>query len=177
MNLSTPIRIGSGNATEFSFAASELDARAGIQRVMSFVGTKVTGPDLLGSIEIALSEAVNNVVEHAYADQQPGKVAVSCVYLADMLYIKLRDSGPAFDPVTCQEDCAPTLDLPRDALPEGGFGWPLIRELTQDVTYHRVGGENHLTLHFSLGGEDFDLGSETVFHGDTKPPQSDHNGA
>jgi serine/threonine-protein kinase RsbW len=45
----------------------------------------------------------------------------------------------------------PNLQLPQgapadlsdlDDLPEGGFGWFLIRAMTSDLVYHRTGGQN-----------------------------------
>jgi serine/threonine-protein kinase RsbW len=34
----------------------------------------------------------------------------------------------------------------RDLLPEGGFGWMLIRNLSDNIRYQRVGETNHLSL-------------------------------
>ena len=42
--------------------------------------------------------------------------------------------------------------LGEQDLPEGGFGWFLIRELTHDLTYRRDGSRNHLSFRMVLGG-------------------------
>lgn len=43
----------------------------------------------------------------------------------------------------------PGLQQPVDLLediPEGGYGWFLIRSLTKDLAYHRINGTNHLSF-------------------------------
>ena len=39
---------------------------------------------------------------------------------------------------------------PAADLPEGGFGWFLIRDLAQDVEYRRAGAQNVLNLRLDL---------------------------
>ena len=51
---------------------------------------------------------------------------------------------------------APLGDNPRDyaradELPEGGFGWFLIRELAHDLVYDRENGENFLIFRMAIG--------------------------
>ena len=41
-------------------------------------------------------------------------------------------------------------DVPMQDMPEGGFGWFLIKDLAKDVTYHRVKAENHLSLRLAV---------------------------
>ncbi len=38
-------------------------------------------------------------------------------------------------------------------LPEGGFGWALIRDLTSDLLHHRVEGMNQLEFQVPLSGD------------------------
>ncbi len=35
-------------------------------------------------------------------------------------------------------------------LPEGGFGWFLIKDLAKDLKYRRIGQENHLHLRIAI---------------------------
>ena len=37
-----------------------------------------------------------------------------------------------------------------DDLPEGGFGWGLIHDLTQGLSYRRVAEENHVRFRIDL---------------------------
>ena len=43
-------------------------------------------------------------------------------------------------------------DCPIEDLPEGGFGWFLIRELTQELCYQRRQDQNVLNFHMALDG-------------------------
>ena len=42
------------------------------------------------------------------------------------------------------------VDVAVDDLPEGGFGWFLIRKLSQDLRYSRDGDTNRLCFSLSL---------------------------
>jgi len=42
---------------------------------------------------------------------------------------------------------------PVNTLPEGGFGWFLIRTLSDRLEYRRVASENHLSIWFSLSSD------------------------
>lgn len=104
-----------------------------------------------GTIELVLAEALNNVVEHAYPEPDAtGKIDVSADMLANGLAFKIEDHGkPMPDghaPLGTQAD----LDVDLLDLPEGGFGWFLIRDLAKDVLYERVDGTNVLTLRLAI---------------------------
>jgi serine/threonine-protein kinase RsbW len=96
--------------------------------------------DSRSTLELVLAEVLNNVVEHAYA-HYPGSIEVMLWPGADGIRGCIVDSGlpmpngqvPAGDPP----------DLVGD-LPEGGFGWYLIRSLTTGLDYRRVANRNHL---------------------------------
>lgn len=40
-----------------------------------------------------------------------------------------------------------------EGLAEGGWGWALIRDLTTDIRYTRVGGRNRLTFRIPLAAQ------------------------
>ncbi|MEL7081583.1 MAG: ATP-binding protein, partial [Pseudomonadota bacterium] len=42
------------------------------------------------------------------------------------------------------------LNVDKMDLPEGGFGWFLIKDLAKDVDYKRVGWENRLSLRLAV---------------------------
>lgn len=94
-----------------------------------------------GTAEIVLAEALNNIVEHAYADCS-GDVCVDVTRCDGDILCQIRDHGRPMPGGT-----PPNGDLlPFDSgdLPEGGFGWFLIRTLARDLSYHRDGAENVL---------------------------------
>ncbi len=102
--------------------------------------------------QIVLAEALNNIVEHAYA-KAPGEIEVTLEISAHGLKCNIVDHGIAMPggelPAGELADPAPVGVAPGvaiDDLPEGGFGWHLIRALSQDLRYRRVGGENLLSF-------------------------------
>lgn len=103
------------------------------------------------TLELVVAEVLNNVVEHAYADQPDGIVTLIARTLSDGVAIQVRDTGRSMPGESLPDGQRPTPPRDADALPEGGFGWFLIRDLTQDVTYRRVGSCNRLTFRLNFG--------------------------
>lgn len=104
-----------------------------------------------GTVELVMAEALNNIVEHAYPEGDPaGPIDISCEERSDGLVIMVKDRGRSMPdgrtPIGAQVD----VNLPMHDMPEGGFGWFLIKDLAKDVTYRRVGDENHLTLRLAV---------------------------
>jgi serine/threonine-protein kinase RsbW len=105
-----------------------------------------------GRIEIVLAEALNNVVEHASLDPKD-EITLDMTLAPDGVGVDLRDPGAPLPGLTPPRGDPPTLADNRDALPEGGFGWFLIRALTSDLHYARTDGENRLSLRFAPENE------------------------
>lgn len=95
-------------------------------------------PDARGSVELVLAEVLNNVVEHAYAGSA-GEIEVTLAAGEEGLCCLVADAG-----LPMPDGMLPAGRLPelQDDLPEGGFGWHLIRSLATDITYRREGGRN-----------------------------------
>ncbi|MBT8153475.1 ATP-binding protein [Epibacterium ulvae] len=133
-----------------SFAATELEARTGINSVVDQLRDRGIPETRIGEVQIALAEAVNNVVEHAYAGNAPGDVNIRCQLEEEKLSILIRDAGAPIPNEQLPAGEAQSLEGPMEDLPEGGFGWFLIRELTSDIQYERSEGENNLQLSFEI---------------------------
>lgn len=103
-----------------------------------------------GTVEIVIAEALNNIVEHAYGGTG-GEIALDMARETGGLCCILRDRGRPLPGLRLPEGTAPPAVTPRESLPEGGFGWFLIRALTDRLDYARADGENRLTLHFGPG--------------------------
>jgi serine/threonine-protein kinase RsbW len=104
--------------------------------------------DERGTAELVLAEALNNIVEHAYA-QGPGDIEVTIRRVQGDLDCRIVDMG-----LPMPDDDPPQGRLAvqdPDDLPEGGFGWFLIRTLSRDLHYARVGGSNELTFRLDAG--------------------------
>ncbi|NBC15151.1 MAG: ATP-binding protein [Gammaproteobacteria bacterium] len=98
-------------------------------------------------LQLALVEAVNNIIEHAYDLQPHQPVAISGECSATELLYQLRDHGrPMPLPLPSGEPAAP------DAA--GGRGWQIIRASFPGVAYARHDGVNLLTLRRPLPAPD-----------------------
>ena len=109
-----------------------------------------TGEEERFSAELVLAEALNNIVEHALSGLQNPAFRLSLMRSQDGVLVEIRDRGrpmPANCPPLGQ---APTLFVDVADLPEGGFGWFLIRELARDLEYERIAGENVLSFRLAI---------------------------
>ena len=100
--------------------------------------------DARDTAQIVLAEALNNIVEHAYA-QSPGEIEVTIEVSSRGLTCHIMDAGLPLPGGALPEGRLPRLNA-GDDLPEGGFGWHLIRSLSEDLNYHREGERNFLTF-------------------------------
>lgn len=135
-----------------SFKATELEARRGIVSVVERLKGMGIPNTRVDEVQIALAEAVNNVVEHAYAETATGDVLIRCNLHPDRLWVEIRDAGAPFPESKLPEGkpAIVTANTPLEDLPEGGFGWFLIRELASDIQYQRNLDNNQLSLCFEI---------------------------
>jgi anti-sigma regulatory factor (Ser/Thr protein kinase) len=100
-------------------------------------------------LELAVEEALVNVFNYAYAGQDHGG-AVTCraVVEADGLMVEIVDDGPPFDPLARPD---PDTALELEQRQPGGLGVFMIRQLTDEVGYHREAGRNVLTIRMRKG--------------------------
>lgn len=99
----------------------------------------------ISTAEIVFAEVLNNIEEHAYAGCTGGIIKILLCRDAELLTCEVSDSGAAMPPGPLPGADPPKLDVARtEDLPEGGFGWVLIREMTTGLNYRRIGQENRL---------------------------------
>ena len=105
-------------------------------------------PDELNMpVNLALEEAVSNVMLYAYPGRNDGKVFVEFVRTrdenGDKLVFTVSDSGIPFDP-TRKPDADIGLSAEERAI--GGLGIHLVRQLMDVIEYERIDDKNILTL-------------------------------
>ncbi len=124
--------------------------RDGLQNLLASDLMAGLTKDSLSTAEVVLAEVLNNIVEHAYANF-PGKIEVSLSRRDNHLQCDISDVGL---PMPGAEPPAGLLKEAWDMadLPEGGFGWFLIRSLTQNLSYRRQNNANLLS--FRLNADD-----------------------
>lgn len=95
------------------------------------------------SMNLALEEAVVNVMNYAYPKDSVGQVQIIAEANDQRLKFTIIDSGSPFDP-TAKEDVDTTLSV--EDRPVGGLGIFLVRQLMDSINYERIDGQNVLTL-------------------------------
>lgn len=109
------------------------------------------------SVELAVVEAVNNSIEHAYSSESGNSVDVSFEYDADCLSIKICDYGAPM-PKSIAGQLSSDIHMPSEAvemddLPVSGWGMQLLKSVCDEVSYHRQHSRNTLSLSFKLAAE------------------------
>ena len=146
-----PATAAGGVLSRSAFRATFDNVRLAIEAAMTTLEPLNLPPEEASSVEIALAEALNNVVEHAYPDDTPGEVKLVLRHGRAGLLVEIRDSGRPMPNGRTPEGTHPTDREPSNNLPEGGFGWFLIRELARDLIYDRENGENFLIFRLAVG--------------------------
>ena len=128
----------------FVLISSQRAVRDALREIFLHPVTSGLPDEARGSAEIVLAEALNNIVEHAYG-QDDGKIELRLQATKGMLRCDVFDCGAPMP------GCELPKGLPQPigdlaTLPEGGFGWFLIRTLTQNLAYRRNGERNHLSF-------------------------------
>ena len=139
----------SASTAVFALTASKDGVRDGLHQLRHFLDASGLSQDACGTAEIVLAEALNNIAEHAYDLSGTGKIVVTLQVEPDGTQIEIVDYGAALPGFTLPDGRLPSLDRSKDALPEGGFGWFLIRSQTDELNYHRRNGCNHLHMHIA----------------------------
>ncbi|MBR3500201.1 MAG: SpoIIE family protein phosphatase, partial [Bacteroidales bacterium] len=100
-------------------------------------------PGTASAINLALEEAVANVIDYAYPEGVKGPVELEFKNTPRRLTFILTDEGKEFDPTA-----APEVDINADVEHRriGGLGIHLVRNIMDSVSYLRKDGKNILTM-------------------------------
>jgi len=95
------------------------------------------------SLNLALEEAVTNVILYAYPEGSDGLVDIEAILSKDKLRFIISDSGMEFDPTAAPEA---DVTLGVEDRPIGGLGIYLVRKIMDTVSYERADGKNILSM-------------------------------
>lgn len=94
--------------------------------------------------QLALVEAVTNIIRHAYHGQPGSEVEITVTLYPQHLSFQVVDTGsplPALNPKALEFDPSD-----RSNLPEGGMGLVIMHQIMDRVEYRRVNQSNILTM-------------------------------
>lgn len=123
--------------------------------------------EVLSRLELALAEVLNNISKHGGNQEAEmiGRPHSPLVHLFVVRHVggiacAVTDDGrplppdcldPRSLPYVSSADDAPVDDQDVMLLPEGGFGWYLIQDLTASLSYFREGRRNFLAFIVPIG--------------------------
>lgn len=139
-----------GAGFQLVFPAGEQAVRRALSTTTGALNGMGLDRDAVGLVEIVLAEALNNVVEHAYSGREGGIIEVDARIVGDRLRLTIQDEGVAMPDGCPPEARRHDLTVSTDNLPEGGFGWSIIRDLTQDLHYENDGVRNRVSFAIDL---------------------------
>lgn len=143
------VKITDTNIPEFSrvISARFCSELSQAKVVRDFVGrlcAEVQGDveRLTEDLQICVNEAFCNIVLHAYEKGQNGEIVLRSELTQDGVVVELSDRGNSYDPSIIEN---PSFVGDK----ETGFGWYIIRELADNVSYTQKEtdhGWNHLRI-------------------------------
>ena len=98
-------------------------------------------------VNLAIEEAVVNVMNHAYAPGERGNIQLEVTAYDDVVSFVLKDKGKPFDPTAMPEVDVDEYVATRSV---GGLGIHLTRNYMDKVDYQRTNGQNVLTMKKNL---------------------------
>lgn len=134
-----------------SFRSGEGSVSRALRDLSEFLGRKGCAPAVVENATIVLAEVLNNVEEHAYRGRPGQPVHVALKVSAGRPRYVVEDLGGPLPLDLLPGESMPTPDpVAPETWAEGGYGWPMVRRLTQDLSYERRDGRNRLS--FTVAG-------------------------
>lgn len=103
-------------------------ARTFVRSICSRLPASIDSEEVVDQLELAITEAVTNVIRHAYHERPGQSILLEAEANDEQVEFRLYHHGEAFDPVTVP---SPTFDGSR----EHGFGLFIIGQCVSRVTY------------------------------------------
>ena len=114
-----------------------------LRREMEKTLTGTRAQEIIMSVCLAVDEATQNIIRHAFPENMTGTIQVSGYLTDDLLNISLVDDAPLIDIEKVK---------PRelDDLREGGLGTHFILEITEEARWSHDNGKNRLDMAFKV---------------------------
>lgn len=139
-----------GLRIERRFHAGDLEIRAVLTAIRGELAGAGLDDEALGTVELVLAEVLNNIAEHSYG-AGGGPVALRLWAGSGAVLCEIGDQGLPMPAGQVPQPGLPPI-APPAPLPEGGFGWHIVRCLVNAVDYERTAGGNVLRLRIPVAG-------------------------
>jgi serine/threonine-protein kinase RsbW len=117
---------------------SDLSLVSSLARAATAICEEHLTAEQLVEVDLALTEAVTNVIRHGYHEETAHSVRLSIALFKDRIAFELVDQAPPMDPTLLEHASGARFDFdPTDleSLPEGGMGLALIKLNMDAVEY------------------------------------------
>lgn len=111
--------------------------------IKEFASQEGVPEELVLSLNLAVEEAVSNVILYAYPPDEEHTASLVADRNGNEVTFILSDTGKEFDPTVAPEA---DITLSAEEREIGGLGIFLVRQIMDTVEYQRTGDKNILTL-------------------------------
>jgi len=126
--------------------------RRAMDDVVSHLGAHGVPAERAEDVRLALTELLNNIVEHAYQGRAGGEIHLELRTRDAQLTLHVVDHGAPVPSDLLERGVMPAFDLDDPlSLPEGGMGLALALQLLDKVHWVHRDGSNHLQVQTRLG--------------------------
>lgn len=105
-------------------------------------GANLSG-QTLHTLETALEEIITNTIKYGFASTAAPRIRAEVDLTPEGVELRIADNGAAFDPTQAP---APAPAESIEAMPVGGLGLHLVRQMAREFRYERRGDWNHVTI-------------------------------
>ena len=120
---------------------------ASLESIQTFIAGHVSkeGFDIRGfpSLPLIVEEIIVNIITHAYKNTDAGIITIELKILPDRISISFSDRGHPFDPRAL---APPDITKSIEEREIGGLGLFMVRQMVDEIKYHRVHDKNVLTI-------------------------------
>lgn len=153
----------------FRVAATNEGVRTAVQNASNYISEFNVSVEDVTSVELALAEVLNNVVEHAYEGTTDGEAELRIWIQEPHIYFRILDTGRPMPNGRLPLGNPADVDREDFEQVEGGYGLYMIRQLARKLRYTRFGPYNQLSFRITLGAH-LHLDEEEVPIGEQPAP-------
>ncbi|MFD0869589.1 rsbW protein [Chlamydia abortus] len=99
-------------------------------------------------MKVAVAEACNNAVLHAYQGEEKGQMEIRFEMREDGIRISVKDEGSSFDYEQKESQAESLHDKPLSEVSEGGLGIFMMQALMDEVQVHTQSGTEVILTKF-----------------------------